>query len=327
MNHSPFTKSELDLLLKSARSRRPAAEASSPAPNPEPFDFRGLNRLSPNHIAKLLELHTDFAKRLGQAMSNLLGAECKTTPKSVELMTYGALGEQSPEGALFETLRIRAPEGNVVLQADLATVLPMIDLMIGGTGAAAETIRPLTEIEREIFKPVIGLVAAELQASWAPFLETSLRYEHCGASANLLPANERVSSVKFEIQVGELSGTWTLVLPMLVSNALTRKLEQQESRAESEGSDQNKQRLKERLLESNFLVELFLPPSGLSVRKLAHLKVGQVLLLKTRSTEPIQLNIAGMNLFQAAPVSCGPSRGAQIKKTLSMVKTREKEAR
>jgi flagellar motor switch protein FliM len=302
-------------------------DASAPAPNPEPFDFQGANRLSPNQITKLLELHAEFAKRLGRSLSTLLGPECKTNPMSVELMTYGDLFKEPSEGALFETLRIQSPEGTVVLQADLASVLPMIDLLLGGAGTAAETIRPLTEIEREIFKPIIAMVAGELQAAWAPFLETSLRYEHCGAAANLLPANESVSSVKFEIQIGELRGTWILILPMMVSNALTRKLEQEASRADPDRSEQNQRRLKERLLDSRFLMELFLPPSGLSVRKLAHLKTGQVLVLKTRSTDPIQFQIAGIHLFQAVPVSCGARRGAQIKRTLSMVKSQEKEAR
>ncbi len=321
----PFTETEIELLLKSARSGRPSPEGPAAA-KAEPFDFQGLNRLSAEQTAKLLELHAEFAKRVGQTLSALLGPECKTTPVSVELMTFRAFLTQSSEGVLLETLRTQAPGGIVLLQAELSSILPMVDLMLGGDGTAAETIRPLTLIEKEIFKPIVDMIGAELQGAWAPFLETTLHFEHCTALANLLPENERVSSVKFEIQIGNFRGMWVLILPMMVSSALFRKLEQQSSPAHADGSEQHRQRLKERLLDSRFTLELFLPPSGIPVRKLAHLKAGQVLVLKTRSTVPIHFNLAGINLFHASPVSCGVHRGAQIKKTLSMVKNEGKEA-
>jgi len=145
--------------------------------------------------------------------------------------------------------------------------------------------------------------------------------------ANLLPATEKIVFVKFKIQVGELTGMWTLILPMLLSNALTRKLEQQLSRAEGEKSEENQHRLREKLMDSCLTLELYLPPSGISVRKLAHLKTGQVLVLKPRATDPIHLDIEGLHLFQASPVCCGALRGAQIRRMLPVMKTDEKEAR
>jgi flagellar motor switch protein FliM len=324
---NPFTKNEIELLLESARSVRASAEAAGALATGEPFDFEGLNRLSAEQTAKLLELNAEFAKRLGQSLSTLLGPECKTTPVSVELMTYGALVSQSREGMLFETLRMQAPEGSALLQAELPTVLPMIDLLLGGNGAATDAIRPLTLIEREIFKPIMDMVGAELQAAWAPLLQTTLHVEHCSEGFNLLPRNERVSSVKFEIQIGELRGVWVLILPMRFSNALIRKLEPQQPQAEPDGSEQNRERMKQRLLDSKFLLELFLPPSSISVRKLAHLKAGQVVVLKTRSNALVNLNLAGINLFQASPVSCGTHRGAQIRNAVPVAGKQESEAR
>jgi len=327
MDRATLTKAEMDLLLQRARSGQPGAGASVPPPKVEPFDFQGIGHLSSGQIETLLRLHADFADRVGGALSALLGSECKAAPVSVEQMAYSDLVKLLPEGALFETLHIQSPEGSVFLQADLATVLPMIDLMLGGDGTAVETARSLTEIEQEIFKPVVDLFGAELQTVWAPLLETSLRFEYHGAAANVLPATEKALFVKLEIQVGELRGTWTLILPLLVSTALTRKVEQQLSRSEDDRSEQNQLRLRERMLDSRFRLELFLPPSTVSVRKLAHLKAGQVVVLKPRSTDPIHFNIAGINLFQASPVSCGIRRGAQIKRTLSIVKNGEKETR
>jgi flagellar motor switch protein FliM len=327
MDNSMFTKSEIELLLRSARAGKPVVDASDQSSSAEPFDFHGANHLSAAQIAQVLELHIDFAARLGQSLSNLIGSECKATPESVGQSSYPELAKQFPESVTFGTLSIQTPEANVYVQADLASVLPMVDLMLGGDGMKIDPIRPLTEIEREIIKPVIELLGAELRAAWAPFFESKPCFEYCDASASMLPSTERVLFIKFEIQIGELRGMWTLILPMLVSNALVRNLEQQLSPAESDRSEKNQLRLREKLLESHFKLELFLPPSGVSVRQLAHLKVGQVLVLKPRSNDPIHFNLEGINLFHALPVSCGAQRGAQIKRTLSIVKSEEKEAR
>jgi flagellar motor switch protein FliM len=327
MDQSIFTTAEIDLLLKSAKSRQPGGAAPAPAPNADPFDFHGVSDLSGDQIAKLLELHVDFGNRLGRSLSTLLGCECKAVPTSAEQMVYGDLAKQFPESEFFGTIHTQAPEESVFLQADLASVLPMIDLTIGGIGGATETIRHLTDIERELFKPVVDMFGNDLQEAWAPVMEAVFRLDYCGGAANFLPAGERVLFVKFDIEIGELHGVWTLILPMLVTNALTRKLEEQLSRAASERSELNQQRLRERLLDSRFRLELFLPPSGISVRKLAHLKPGQVLVLKPRSSDPIHFNIEGINLFHASPVSCGMRRGAQIKRMLSTVKGKGKEAR
>jgi flagellar motor switch protein FliM len=323
---SLFTKTEIDLLLQRAQAGQPAVEASESTPKVEPFDFLAAGQLSSGQVEHLLSLHAGFAHQLGGSLSNLLGADCLAAPAGAEQIPYGEFATQTGDGVCFGILHAQAPEARVLLHADLAMVLPMIDLMLGGAGAAPETTRSLTEIEQEIFKPVVGLFGSELQAVWARLVETSLRLEHFGTAVNVFPVSERVLLVKFEIKIGEMSAIWTLVLPSLVSNALTRKVEEDKSRAADDQSVQNQRLLRERLLDSRFKLELFLPPSTISVRKLAHLKVGQVIVLKPRSTDPIHFNIAGIKLFQASPVSCGTRRGAQIKRALLLVKNEEKEA-
>jgi flagellar motor switch protein FliM len=327
MNQSLFTKTEIDLLLQRAQASQPAVEASEPAQKVDPFNFLAVGQLSSGQVTNLLDLHSGFASQLGKALSALLGSECTASPVGAEQIPYGDFIKQVADGECFGILQAQSAEGRVLLHADLAMVLPIIDLMLGGAGMGAETSRSLTEIEQEIFKPVIGLFGAELQAVWAPLLETSLRLEHYGAAATVFPASESVLLIKFEIRIGEMSAIWTLILPSMLSNALTRKVEHQISRAADDRSEQNQRVLRERLLESRFRLELFLPPSTISVRKLAHLKAGQIVVLKPRATEPIHFNIAGIKLFQASPVSCGARRGAQIKRALVIVKNEEKEAR
>jgi flagellar motor switch protein FliM len=327
MDRATFTKAEIDLILQRARSARPGVDPSASSAKVQAFDFQGAGQLSSSQTEKLLAAHVEFANEFGKSLSTLLSSECQATPTTVDQLAYGEFIKQTAENVCFGVLQIPATDGRVVVQADPATILPMIDLLLGGDGAAAEPVRPLTGIELEIFRPVMELLGSQLQAAWAPALKTTLRVERDGVPTNLLSATEKVALIKFQIRIGDALGMWTLVLPSAVASGLTQDVEQQSSPSEADVSEQNQRRLRERLLDSRFTLELFLPPSAVSVRKLAHLKAGEVVVLKPRSSDPIHLNLAGINLFQASPVSCGTRRGAQIRRTLSIVKSEVKEPR
>jgi flagellar motor switch protein FliM len=323
-----FTPREIELLLQRARDRGAASNRAAQGRNVESLDFHRAGQLATAQVSSLSKLHEEFAKQLGRSLSELLRVACEVQLVGAKQTTYEEFASRIPETAHLGAFRIQSPEGHAVVQADLAVVLPMVDLLLGGPGTAPETIRGLTEIEGEIFEPVMQTFCSDLQAIWLPLLETELQFEQTAApKTDWMPANEKVLLLKCEIQLPESRGEWMLVLPSLLSSALLRKLSQQTSPAEHGTSDQNRRRLQELLLESRFDLELSLPPSSVSVREIAKLAPGDIVVLKPRSTDPIHLNVAGHNLFLASPIGCGPHRGAQVRKVLSIAAKQAKEVR
>jgi flagellar motor switch protein FliM len=323
-----FTPREIELLLQKARDRGAASNRAAKDRTVEAFDFRRAGQLSTAQVSSLSNLHEEFAKQLGRSLSELLRVVCEVPLVGAKQSSFEEFSSRVPETAHLGAFRIQSPEGRAVVQADLAVVLPMLDLLLGGPGTAPEAVRGLTEIEVEIFEPVMQTFCRDLQANWLPLLETELRLEQIAAPiTSWMPANEKVLLLKFEIQLPEARGEWFLVLPSLLSSALLRKLAQQTAPAEHGTSDQNRRRLQELLLESRFDLELSLPPSTVSVREIAKLEPGDIVVLKPRCTDPIHLNVAGHNLFLASPIGCGPHRGAQVRKVLSIAAKQAKEVR
>ena len=317
-----FTNEEIDLLLKSARARQPLAEENNSEPQ-QKFDFLGTQNLSPAQLARLSELHGDFLAQLGRSLTALTGCDCQAHPAAVEQGTYKGFIDQLQECIAYQLLQVDSSEGKIFLLVDAAMALPLIDLMLGGDTVGIEGTRPLTDVERGVLGPVIAAVGGELQRAWGTFAEMRLLAEPATNTTSLLEDTESVLFARWELQVGDLRGTWALILPTSIANAVGAEQEPAKTTAGQPPKDLH--RLRERLMDSRFEVELFLPPSGVSVRQLAHLKKGQVIVLKPRSTDPIQFKVAGANLFQASPVSCGTHRGAQIKKALSIKRIESKE--
>ncbi len=324
MDPGILTDTELSLLLKRARSGASSGHSPASLDQVVPYDFQSAGQLAAAQLAKLSEVHVHLPAQLTRSLSNLLGSECTATLMGVEQIGYGELAKRMQQGALFGTVRVQSPETEVFLHAELATVFPMIDLMLGGAGNAAEAARPLTDIEQEIFKPVVDLLAAELQTIWAPLVKSSPRFAYHGAAEDVIPAGKQVLAVNIEIHFGEFHGVWNLILSLLLSSALIRTTQRQAGAAENDKAEGTERRLRERLLDSQVRLELALPPTTVSVRMLARLKEGQVVVLKQRASDPIQASVEGVHLFQASPVGCGDRRGAQIKKTFPLPKNEEK---
>lgn len=320
-----FTKDEIVNLLKSARSGRQTVEKTPASEQAAPFDFHAAAVISLAQMEKLSAVHASMATDLVASLSTMVGSECKVVLSKAEQTTFEKLRETLTGGTSFEALRTEVPSATVLLHTDYQTALPMIDLMLGGSGKAPEPLRPLTGVERELFKPAVEAFAGQLQSLWSSFFKASVLADVCPTSSDFLPAQEKVLTLTFDFELGEQRGAWILVVPSILSNALVRRIEFQAAAPASDRSGQAERHLRERLLDSCFRLELSLPTSAISVRKLAHLNPGEIVVLKQRSDEPIQVDVEGVRLFHAFPVACGEKRGAQIHEVLSIPESTEKE--
>ncbi|MGA2422068.1 MAG: FliM/FliN family flagellar motor switch protein, partial [Candidatus Acidiferrum sp.] len=227
-----------------------------------------------------------------------------------------------PELTYLASLHVMPIDARAALQADLSLVFPIVDLVLGGSGADPIEMREITEIEDQIFETVIGLIAQDLQSTWAAVLELDIRFDQrqqFTQMQNLMLPHEKILSLSFEIRLLEARGTLNMAFPAVVANALLRKLTVRWSIFERVASVETRRQLQGRLMDSRFQAHLCLPPRPLTVRELLALEPGSVLSLPLNSGEPIALNVAGKPMFLAYPVRHGTRKGARIDHRVSIV--------
>jgi len=284
-------------------------------------DLRKLGTLNAEQVRVATNLHETFARRLGNSLGAYLRVGFEMNLVSVEQILYSEFLTRLPDLTYLASLRILPIDAMATLQADLSLVYPIVDLVLGGSGADPIEPRELTEIEEQIFETVARLLARDLQTTWAPVLELSIdfdqRQQHAQIQGMMLPV-EKILSLTFEIRLPDSRGTLNLAFPAVVANALMRKLSEQWSHLERIPSREAQQQLRQRLLESRFQVELSLPPSPLSIREIVALEPGKVLVLPKRVQEPGCLNVGGKPMFHAYPIRHGPGRGARIEKRIPL---------
>lgn len=309
-----LTQEEIDALFVAAQRSSTSAPGAS-LKKVEKYDLRRSGRLTADQLRLVTMLHESLARRLAGSLGAYLRVGFEMNLVSIEQLTYAEFLSRVPDLTYFAALRILPIDARAALQVELSLVFPIVDLVLGGSGADPIAARDLTEIEERIFETVVGLISRDLQSTWAPVIEIDIQFEqrqHDGQFQSLMLPTEKILSLSFEIRLSDARGTINLAFPAVVSNTLLRKLSVQWSYSERVPSRNSRRRLQERLLDSRFEAQLTLPPSHLSIRELVSLEPGHVLVLPKRSHEPIHLNIAGKPLFLAHPVRHGGKRGARI---------------
>jgi len=324
-----LSQEEIDALFNAAKGS-PKGGPGATQKKATPCDLRKLGTLNAEQVRIITTLHESFARRLGGSLGAYLRVGFEMNLVSVEQIAYSELISRLPELTYLASLRVMPIDARATIQAELSLVFPIVDLVLGGTGSDPIDPRELTEIEEQIFETVVRLIARDLQTTWAPVLDIDiifdLRQQHTQIQSLMLPT-EKVLSLTFEIRLPESRGSLNLAFPAVVSNTLLRKLSVQWSYFERTPSREARRKLQVRLLESRLAVNLSLPPSPLSIRELAALEPGRVLVLPKRVHEPIHLNVAGKPMFRAYPIRHGSNRGARIDRRIPLRPGAKKEGK
>jgi flagellar motor switch protein FliM len=142
-------------------------------------------------------------------------------------------------------------------------------------------------------------------------MEATVRVEPAAVSG-VFPINEKVTLVKFEIEVAGITGACRVAFP----GALVKILIKQSNAVQPQKKGPLRffpaTDLRERILDCDVTVAADLPSIRVSVRDLIGLQPGCVLKLRAPVRTPGMLTVGGMEIFEAVPVRNGAQKAAQV---------------
>jgi flagellar motor switch protein FliM len=304
---------EINNLIRNAQSPAEVADPSAQSPRVTLWDGRLAGRIGEEHLQAINRLHEAFASNLTYSLGAYLRAQIEIKQVSGEHLTYGEFLQSIPDVTYLVYCKLAPLDNLAVLQLDLAVAFPLIDVLLGGEGKGEAPSRGITEIEEQILETVIRMICRELQNAWQA-LSLKFQFErrqHREQMEQLMPGSEKILLLSFEITLLESRGTLNLVVPALVSNALLRKIAERRA-AKPRLRPESENRLRARLLNCPFEVELTMPSLVLPLRALVGLAPGALLRLGRSTQHPASLFVAGREMFSAAAAHRGSMRAAQV---------------
>lgn len=279
-----------------------------------PCNFRSGGRLSNENARALTAIHEKFAKHLASSLDAYLGTELKIKLLMLDQLSFKDHIASIPAFSYVSPFYLGTIPGTMLVECAIDLVFPIIDLLLGGSGLSVNDARDLSEIEEELMQDLTSLIARQAEDAWELPEMSLVASHHLDASAmqQLCPPHEKVTVVKFEIEMVDITGSFQLVFPSSFVNLLIKQNKVDQPQKKGELHYFPTATLRERILDCDIAVAADLPRMKVSVRDLVALQPGCVLKLRASVRTPGMLTVGGREIFEANPVRNGAQKAAQV---------------
>ena len=310
-----LSQEEIDSLLQSLESGDVATSSlGQDAAKARKYDFRRPNRFSKANMGLISVVHENFARQVANFLSAYLRANVSAKVASVDQVTFGDVVVSLPSNTISTIFSV-AERGVAMLQGGADIILPMIDLVCGGTGEPMKRARQATEIEIAIYGRVSKYLLERYELAWRDAAIIECSFESIELNPRLIQAispDEMVAVITLSISVNKAKGLLTVCLPFTTANTLLNK-------PTSTVVDEDLTTYQERWLDrqvllgdSSLSLSAVLGETDLSIEEFLHLQVGDVITVGRKPGEPVDLMVEGKNAFYAQPGLVGSHLAVQI---------------
>lgn len=277
-------------------------------------NFRSAGSISNQEARALTAIHEGFARNLNIALDAFLGTGMEVKLSDLNQMPLDKhLGLMPALTCIVPLSRESSPDV-IFLEWDIELIFLMIDLLLGGEGDPISGPRDLSEIEEEIVSDTSALVAHHVESAWrlpAGGLNVGKRIKPPEFD-QFYPINEKVTCIKFTLEIGQNTGSIQLVISSALLNMLLQQIKVDQPQKRAAVRYFPKQGIRDRILDSDVEVAVELTSLKVAVKDLLSLLPGSVLKLRASVRTPGMLVAGGHGIFEATPVRNGSRKAAQL---------------
>jgi flagellar motor switch protein FliM len=287
------------------RPNDPPPKAHKPREKVTPYDFRRPERVGKEQMRALQTLHEGFGRNFGAALSALVRSIVEVKLTSVDQLTYSEFVFSLENPTCFNLLKAEPLEGNLILDINPSILYPIIDRLLGGgreTGPLAR--RPLTEIELRLVGRITNLFLEELHRAWENVLNLELsvaRIESNPQLVQIVPPNEVVVLISFELTIGEVRGMMNLCIPYNAIERISSKLSANSwvTYGKKQSTPQSVQQISRNLQGAKAEMVVVLAETRITTHDLIGLRVGDIITTEKDIHAPLIVHVAGVAKFRA----------------------------
>ena len=325
-----LSQSEVESLLAAldptaqALAPEPAAGRDEPYGQISVYDFKRPERVSKELMRAFQALHEGFSREFGAGLSGMLRSIVEVKLISVDQLTYSEFVFSLENPTCFNLLESAGLNGHIILDLNPSIIFPIVDRLLGGGRETMQDVpnRPLTEIELRLVSRITDLGIKALENSWSNICKLDLRVSQIESNPQLVqivPPNEVVVLISFEIIMGDVRGIMNLCIPFNTIEPLTGKLSSDTWSTYSKRSVDMRQKLNLEAGMSQAGVEMTvnLAQTTLKAREVTNLAVGDVIVTEKDKYEGLEVVVEGRPMFLAFPGVLKGHKAIRMGKTIA----------
>jgi flagellar motor switch protein FliM len=251
---------------------------------------------------------------------------------NIEQLTYSEFIHSLPNPTCFNLLKAEQLEGQLCLEISPLIIYPIIDRLLGGSNADLFIPqRPLTQIEQRLVQRITDRATHHLSEAWSNLTPVTFKVEDFESNPQLVqivPPNETVVVVGFELKMGNRAGTMSLCIPYNVIEPIMGVLAAQNwfSYQRKGGQEDHLRKLTKNVHNAPVEMRAFLGQTSISLNDLLSLQVGDVITTEKDASHDVLIQVEGKNKFLAQLGQFRGSRAVRITRMCQQVEAPKTDA-
>ncbi len=249
-----------------------------------PYDFASQDRIVRGRLPTLEMINERFARHFRTSLFNMLRRSADISVSGVQMLKFSEFIHGLFVPTSLNIVKVPPLRGKGLCVLDPKLVFSVVDNFFGGSGRFHAKIegRDFTPTEVRVIQMLLDLAFADLHEAWKPVL--SLHFEYVGSEvnpqfANIVSPSEVVVVTTFHIDLEAGGGDLHICMPYSMLEPIRELLDAGVQSDRGDRDERWEMALKEEILGANVELSSILAETQLSLRELAHLKVGDIISL------------------------------------------------
>jgi len=291
-----------------------------------PYDFKRPERVGKEQMRALQTLHEGFGRNFGASLSALLRSIVEVKLTSVDQLTYSEFVFSLENPTCFNLIQADPLESNLILDINPSILFPIIDRLLGGGREAGPVARrPLTEIELRLIARITNLFLDEMHHAWENVLDlrpSVVRVESNPQLVQIVPPNEVVVLISFEMTLGDARGMMNLCIPFNSIERIGGKLTANSwvSYGRKSPSTDGVEQISQQISGSVVNMVVHLADTQITTGDLIGLRVGDIITTEHDIHTPVTVSVEGHAKFHAYPGAYKGRKAIEIDRLLESPK-------
>lgn len=272
------------------------------------YNFREPDKFSKQQLSTLSMLFDNFAREATTTLTSITQTTCELEVANVEQKPFTEVLKNMNEITVLNIVTMRPLEGQAIIEMSLDAVQTMVYRVYGGEGGQNAKTKDLTMIERGVVRRITNELLKVLTTCFQNvdnFEMTLDRMETNPQFLTQIPAMEICVKVSFNMQIDHSKSTnmINIILPFLMLESILPKLTSSSVWLSKVANRANKDVVQSKIEENlhasdvNFKAEI--GKARLTLRDVEELKVGDIIVLDTRTDDKLQCFVENRKLATA----------------------------
>lgn len=191
------------------------------------FDFKGPDKFSKDQLRSIRVIHENFSRSTANFLSGYLRKSVSINLSSVDQITYEQFVKAVSNPSTIAIIDMYPLSNSILLELSPTITFVIIDRIFGGEGDIFKHMRELSDIELSVINSLLVRLLSGLRESWSSIMDIRPRLEKIESDIQfiqIVPYNDIVILVNFDVQIGEIDGSMMFCIPYLSLDLVMGKL-------------------------------------------------------------------------------------------------------